>query len=67
VVIEEALRAKETGEPKTILFNLSGHGHFDMSAYEAYLSGKLTDYAYPAEDIARATAELAESVPEVKV
>jgi len=67
VVIEEALRAKETGEPKTILFNLSGHGHFDMSAYEAYLSGKLTDYAYPAEAIARATAELAESVPEVKV
>jgi tryptophan synthase beta chain len=67
VVIEEALRAKETGESKTILFNLSGHGYFDMSAYEAYLAGELTDYAYPEEAIARATAELAESVPEVKV
>lgn len=63
VAIDEALRAKETGEPKTILFNLSGHGHFDMSAYEAYLADALTDYEYPEEAIARATAELAESIP----
>jgi len=41
--IDEALKAKETGEPKTILFNLSGHGHFDMGAYDAYFSGKLQD------------------------
>ena len=41
--IDEALKAKETGEPKTILFNLSGHGHFDMSAYDAFFAGKLKD------------------------
>ena len=41
--IDEALKAKETGEPKTILFNLSGHGHVDMYAYDAYLAGNLTD------------------------
>jgi len=41
--IEEAHRAKEEGKKKVILFNLSGHGHFDMSAYDAYLSGTLTD------------------------
>ncbi|MHB0997974.1 MAG: TrpB-like pyridoxal phosphate-dependent enzyme [Armatimonadota bacterium] len=39
--IDEALIAKETGEPKTILFNLSGHGHFDMAAYDMYFSGNL--------------------------
>ncbi|HBG21704.1 MAG TPA: TrpB-like pyridoxal phosphate-dependent enzyme [Peptococcaceae bacterium] len=39
--VEEALKARETGEEKTILFGLSGHGHFDMSAYEDYLAGKL--------------------------
>jgi predicted alternative tryptophan synthase beta-subunit len=38
-VIDEALECKKTGEAKTILFNLSGHGHFDMSSYEKYLSG----------------------------
>ena len=41
--IDQALKAKETGEPKTILFNLSGHGHFDMSAYDAFFAGKLVD------------------------
>ena len=41
--IDEAMKAKETGEPKTILFNLSGHGHFDMGAYDAFLAGKLID------------------------
>ncbi|MDP3062283.1 MAG: TrpB-like pyridoxal-phosphate dependent enzyme, partial [Chloroflexota bacterium] len=46
------------GEKKTILFNHSGHGHFDMSAYDAYLSGKLQDYAYPREEIAKAIAGL---------
>ncbi len=63
VAIDEALECKKTGEAKTILFNLSGHGHFDMSAYEAYLSDGLTDYEYPEEAIAQATAELADSVP----
>ena len=42
--IDEALKCKESGEKKTILFNLSGHGNFDMTAYDAYLSGKLEDY-----------------------
>ena len=41
--IDEALEAKKTGEKKVILFNLSGHGHFDLSAYENYLSGALED------------------------
>jgi tryptophan synthase beta chain len=45
--IDEALEAKEKGEKRVILFNLSGHGNFDMSAYQAYLSGKLEDYEYP--------------------
>ena len=60
--IQEALAAKEAGEPRVILFNLSGHGHFDMGAYDAYFSGKLSDYDYPAEKIAAALKEL----PEVK-
>ena len=46
--IEEALEAKEAGEERTILFNLSGHGHFDLGAYEAYNNGELVDYDYDA-------------------
>ncbi len=49
--IDSALEAKEEGKERTILFCLSGHGHFDMSAYSAYLSGGLEDYAYPEEMI----------------
>jgi tryptophan synthase beta chain len=49
--INEAMDAKAKGEKRVILFNLSGHGNFDMSAYEAYLSGKLEDYEYPAEAV----------------
>jgi tryptophan synthase beta chain len=56
--IDEALSAREAGEHRVILFNLSGHGHFDMGAYDAYLSGALQDYAYPAEAIQAALAEL---------
>jgi len=52
--IDEALKAKESGEERVILFNLSGHGHFDMSAYDAYFSGRLQDYEYPAEAVAAA-------------
>jgi tryptophan synthase beta chain len=54
VAIDEALRCKKEGKRQTILFNLSGHGNFDMGAYEAYLAGKLLDYAYPASSIAEA-------------
>jgi predicted alternative tryptophan synthase beta-subunit len=45
--IDEALRCKETGEAKVLLFNLSGHGHFDMASYDRYLAGQLEDYEYP--------------------
>ncbi len=58
VAIDEALRCKETGERKVIVFNLSGHGHFDMAAYEAYFRNELADYEYPAEEIAAAMAHL---------
>ena len=49
--VAHAEAAKEEGTEKTILFNLSGHGHFDMSAYDAYFSGSLTDYALSQDDI----------------
>jgi len=49
---------KESGDEKTILFNMSGHGHFDMGAYDAYLDGKLEDYAYPEEKIKEAMKNL---------
>ncbi len=49
--IDEALDAKEKGEKRVILFNLSGHGHFDLTAYNAYLSGQLEDYEYPTDAI----------------
>jgi len=58
VAIDEALKCKESGEAKTILIAHSGHGHFDLAAYDAYLSGKLQDYALPAEEIKKAQAEL---------
>jgi len=54
VAVDEALKAKEDGTPKVILFNLCGHGHFDLSAYEQYLSGGLEDYELPQERIDRA-------------
>jgi tryptophan synthase beta chain len=56
--IDEALDAKEKGEKRVILFNLSGHGHFDMVSYEKYLSGNLEDYEYPEEAVAEAMKDL---------
>ncbi|WP_026687478.1 TrpB-like pyridoxal phosphate-dependent enzyme [Azovibrio restrictus] len=50
--IDEALKAKVTGEEKVILFSLTGHGHFDMASYDKFFAGKLEDFAYPAEAIA---------------
>ncbi len=58
VVIDEALACKQSGESKTILLALSGHGHFDLAAYDEYLSGKLKDYEYPAEKVKEALALL---------
>lgn len=51
VAIDEALKCRESGQSKTILIALSGHGYVDMAAYDAYLSGKLQDYEYPEEKI----------------
>ena len=56
--IDEALAAKEAGEKRVILFGLSGHGHFDMSAYESYLSGSLQDVPYAEEDLQKSLASL---------
>ena len=58
VAIEEALKCKETGEAKNILFLLCGHGYFDMSAYDNYLAGQLEDFAYPEEEIKRTLAAI---------
>jgi tryptophan synthase beta chain len=58
VAIDEALRAKEAGTQTVIAFNLSGHGHFDMGAYDAYQTGSLPDYEYAEEEVERALAEL---------
>jgi tryptophan synthase beta chain len=52
--VESARRADETGEQRTILFNLSGHGHFDMAAYDNYFAGKLEDVALEDAEIERA-------------
>jgi len=56
--IDEALRCKKEGKAETILFNLSGHGHFDMGAYIAYFDGRLTDQDYDEDELARALAGL---------
>jgi len=60
VVIDEALKCKESGESKTILLAHSGHGHVDMAAYDAYLSGKLSDYDWPEQKIKEALSYLPE-------
>jgi len=60
VTIDEALKCKESGESKVILLAHSGHGHFDLAAYESYLSGKLTNYAYPEEKVKEALTHLPE-------
>jgi tryptophan synthase beta chain len=62
VAIDEAIWAREAGEPRTILFNLCGHGHFDLSAYERYLAGNLEDYEYPSEKVDEALRDL-EALP----
>jgi len=62
-VIDEALRCKKTGEEKTILFLLCGHGHFDMQAYDDYFEGKLPPYEYPEKEIKRSIKKLRELYP----
>jgi tryptophan synthase beta chain len=58
VAIDEALDAKAKGEKRVILFNLSGHGHFDMTAYQSFLNGELVDYEYPTHAIEEAMKDL---------
>jgi tryptophan synthase beta chain len=58
--IQEATRAKEEGKEKVILFNWSGHGLMDLTAYDAYLSGRLEDYALPEEDLQKSLAGVAD-------
>jgi tryptophan synthase beta chain len=60
--IRSARACASSGEPKTILFNLSGHGHFDMSAYDRYLNNELEDYDFPAAAIADSLAHLPAAV-----
>lgn len=56
--IDEAIRCREQKEEKVIVFNFSGHGHFDLASYDAYLNRKLEDYAYPEEKIKEALKDL---------
>ena len=56
--IDEALKAREEGKSPTILFNLSGHGHFDMQAYTDYFAGKLVDEDYDPKALEASLAHL---------
>jgi tryptophan synthase beta chain len=58
VAVDEAMKCKESGEKKVIVFNFSGHGHLDLAAYEDYLDGKIKDYAYPEEKVKESLANL---------
>jgi len=60
VAIDEAIKCRESGEAKTILLALSGHGHVDMAAYQDYFAGKLEDYEYPQDKIEQALQSLPE-------
>jgi tryptophan synthase beta chain len=61
--IDEALKCKETGEEKTILFLLCGHGHFDMKAYDDYNHGRILPYEYPKEKVMEAMKKLKQLYP----
>jgi len=56
--VDEALRCKQSGQREVILFNFSGHGHFDLAAYDAYLAGKLTDKEYSEAELQQSLAQL---------
>ncbi len=56
--LDEALQAKEEGQEKTILFNLSGHGHVDMAAYDAFFAGELENYAYSSAAVEQSLQQL---------
>ena len=56
--VDEAIRCREEGKSRTILFNLSGHGHFDLAAYDEYLASRLVDLEYSAESVKEALKHL---------
>jgi predicted alternative tryptophan synthase beta-subunit len=56
--VDEAKKADEEGKSRVILFNLSGHGHFDLAAYDQWFAGKLEDFDYPKEAVEKAMANL---------
>ena len=56
--MDQALACKESGEAKTIIFNASGHGHFDLASYQKYFANELEDYEYPTDDIEEALSHL---------
>jgi predicted alternative tryptophan synthase beta-subunit len=61
--IDMAEACKESGEHRVILFNLSGHGHFDLGAYDAYFAGRLENFDLPEEEIASALEQVPEVAP----
>jgi tryptophan synthase beta chain len=65
MTIREALKAKEEGKEKTILFNWSGHGLVDLAAYDSFFQGKLSDHELPQEQIDAALKDI-ESLPKPK-
>jgi tryptophan synthase beta chain len=64
-VVDQAVQCSETGEEKCIVFNLSGHGHFDLLSYDKYLAGELEDFDLPQENIDKALAELPKATVEI--
>jgi tryptophan synthase beta chain len=60
--VDEAIKCREKKEEKVIVFNFSGHGHFDLASYDMFLSKKLEDYEYPDEKVREALQHL----PDVK-
>ena len=61
--VEEAVRCKETGEEKVILTALCGHGHLDLAAYDAYLSGNVVDHEWQDADIQAAVSDALSRLP----
>ena len=59
-VVDEALKCKESGEEKVIAFNCSGHGHFDMSAYQAYFAGQLEEHYFSDDMLQENLKEMAD-------
>lgn len=56
--MDEAVRCRESGKAKVIVLNFSGHGHFDLAAYDAYLEKQLEDFEYPEELLKKALEDL---------